>query len=61
VAADLDTNDDGTLDVMPWTAILDTVAVRDLDATDVTYAGTATLPATFDGARSRSGASYQAP
>ncbi len=34
---DLDTNDDGTFDVTPWTAILDSVAVNDGGSGDRTY------------------------
>lgn len=44
---DLDTNDDGIFDVMPWTAILDAVGVNDGGASDITYG--VTLASGFDG------------
>lgn len=34
---DLDTNNDGSFDVMPWTAVVDAVAVSDGGASDLTY------------------------
>lgn len=46
--ADLDTNDDGVLDVTPWTALRDAVAVHDGGASDLTY-GAPVLTAAFDG------------
>jgi hypothetical protein len=45
---DLDADDDGTLDATPWTRIVDSVAVSDGGATDVTYGGV-TLDPGFDG------------
>ena len=45
---DLDTDNDGTLDVMPWTSILDAVAVTDGGAGDLTY-GTPVLAPGYDG------------
>lgn len=45
---DLDTDDDGTLDVTPWTGISDSVAVSDGGAGDRTYS-TVVLTASFDG------------
>lgn len=45
---DLDTNDDGTLDVTPWTAIVDSVAVHDGGASDKMYANV-TLGVSYDG------------
>jgi uncharacterized protein len=44
VGNDLDTNDDGTLDVMPWSALADSVAVSDGGAGDRTYSTTVLLP-----------------
>ncbi|MEL7336984.1 MAG: hypothetical protein AAFN70_12360, partial [Planctomycetota bacterium] len=43
---DLDTNDDGTLDVMPWTSIIDSVALLETnDGTgDLVYSGTTVGP-----------------
>ena len=48
VLDDLDTNDDGTLDVTPWTTLLDAVAITDGGAGDRTYAAFA-LAAGYDG------------
>ena len=45
---DLDTNNDGTFDAMPWTRIVDEVAVSDGDAADLTYTSTVLGPF-FDG------------
>ncbi len=45
---DLDTNDDGVLDVTPWTRIVDAVAVNDGGATDLTY-GLPVLGVSYDG------------
>ncbi len=47
-AVDLDTNDDGTLDVTPWTTIVDAVGVQDNGATDKVYAATI-LAQNYDG------------
>ncbi len=47
ISDDLDTDDDGTLDVTPWTAILDDVAV--VDAGDLAYS-TSALDEAFDDA-----------
>jgi uncharacterized protein len=44
VGADLDTNNDGTLDLTPWSAVADTVAVSDGGAEDLTYADTVLAP-----------------
>lgn len=45
---DLDTNDDGVLDVTPWTEVVDAVAVGDGGTGDLTY-GTPTLGVSYDG------------
>ncbi|MCB1052288.1 MAG: endonuclease [Acidobacteria bacterium] len=45
---DLDTNDDGVLDVTPWTLIKDGVAVNDSDPGDQTYYSVVFTPG-FDG------------
>jgi len=45
---DLDTDNDGTLDTTPWTAIVDAVAVTDGGGTDRAY-GNVLLTAGFDG------------
>jgi hypothetical protein len=45
---DLDTDDNGVLDVMPFTALGDAIAVTDGGAGDLTYGGV-TLDAAFDG------------
>ncbi len=39
VGQDLDTNNDGVLDLLPWGSVLDAVAVTDLGAGDWMYAG----------------------
>ncbi len=45
---DLDTNEDGVLDVTPWSAVVDAVAVNDGGGSDLTY-GTPVLTAYYDG------------
>ncbi len=45
---DLDTNDDGVLDVRPWTNLVDSVAVSDGGSGDLTYSTTVLAPG-FDG------------
>ena len=45
---DLDTNDDGTLDVMPWSTVVDAVAVNDGGSGDLTY-GVPVLGPNYDG------------
>jgi hypothetical protein len=45
---DLDTDDDGVLDVTPWVAVIDDVAVYDGGGTDLTYS-TSTLGPNYDG------------
>ena len=45
---DLDTDDDGVLDVTPWTAIADAVSVNDGGAGDLTY-GVPALGPNYDG------------
>ena len=45
--ADLDTNNDGTFDVTPWTSLVDGVAVNDGTVGDRTYA--TTLGVAYDG------------
>ncbi len=50
VGDDLDTDDDGTFDVEPWTTIVDGVAIDDGGATDLHYA-TPVLDDSFDDAR----------
>ncbi|WKZ40141.1 MAG: ExeM/NucH family extracellular endonuclease [Anaerolineales bacterium] len=46
--ADLDTDNDGVFDTTPWDAIVDSVAVNDGGAGDITY-GTPTLGVAYDG------------
>ncbi len=48
VGDDLDTNNDGTFDSMPWTRIVDDVAVTDGGSSDQTYSSTVLGPF-FDG------------
>lgn len=45
---DLDTNNDGVFDVTPWDALVDSVAVNDGGAGDITYGGP-TLGVSYDG------------
>ena len=45
---DIDTDDDGTIDVELWFAIIDTIAIFDGDADDITY-GTTELYEFYDG------------
>ena len=45
---DLDTNDDGVFEAAPWTSIVDSVAVNDGGASDLTYAQAELTPG-FDG------------
>jgi len=52
IGDDLDTDDDGTLDLAPWSALVDAVAITDDGISDVTYAGDAVLSRTFDGGNS---------
>ncbi len=60
VATDLDTNDDGVLDVIPWTALVDSVAMTDLGAGDQTYGGV-TLTPSFDGGAFTPGGASRIP
>jgi hypothetical protein len=48
VGQDLDTNNDGTFDVTPWTRIVDDVATTDGGSSDITYSSTVLGPF-FDG------------
>ncbi|PIE89260.1 MAG: hypothetical protein CR997_12055 [Acidobacteria bacterium] len=45
---DLDTNDDGTLDITPWITLIDDVAINDGDLNDLAYS-TVVLTKDFDG------------
>lgn len=58
---DIDGNDDGTIDMEPWSAVADAVAVHDGGASDVTYAAPAVLTRTFDGASSVVGGASRIP
>ena len=60
VGDDLDTDNDGTLDSMPWTAVLDSVAVIDADSTDVTY-GAVMLTSALSGGTSTVGGASRIP
>jgi hypothetical protein len=46
---DLDSNDDGILNVIPWASILDGIGVRNGGATDLNYGGVPVLTIGFDG------------
>jgi hypothetical protein len=48
VGNDLDTDNNGTFDITPWTSIVDSIAINDGTAGDITY-GTTTLNNSFDG------------
>lgn len=45
---DIDTNDDGIIDYAPWSALVDSIAVNDGGAGDITY-GTPVLTVSYDG------------
>lgn len=49
VLDDLDTNDDGVIDVNPWASITDAISVHSGVGGDFTYAGTAQLVGGYDG------------
>jgi hypothetical protein len=51
LGADLDTNNDGVFDAMPWDSIVDSVAVNDGGVGDVTY-GVPSLGPNYDGVSS---------
>jgi predicted extracellular nuclease len=57
---DLDTNDDGVLDVTPWTSIADAVAVSDGGSGDNTYANVVLTPG-FDGVSFTPGGASRIP
>ncbi|GAB4574360.1 MAG: ExeM/NucH family extracellular endonuclease [Anaerolineae bacterium] len=57
---DLDTNNDGTLDSMPWSRIVDSVAVTDGGSSDRTYADTV-LAGGFDGVSFTPGGASRIP
>jgi predicted extracellular nuclease len=59
--ADLDTNDDGVLDVTPWSEITDAVAISDGGATDRTYGGAPVLAPGYDGAAFTPGGASRIP
>ncbi|MBZ0112383.1 MAG: endonuclease [Thermoanaerobaculia bacterium] len=59
VSADLDTNDDGTLDTTPWSQIDDSVAVR-YGAAELTYSSV-TLELDFDGGNTEVGGASRFP
>ncbi|MBN2549281.1 MAG: ExeM/NucH family extracellular endonuclease [Anaerolineales bacterium] len=60
VGSDLDTNNDGSLDVNPWTRLIDDVAVSDGDTGDRVYA-TTSLTASFDGGALTPGGASRIP
>ncbi|MEM6795561.1 MAG: endonuclease, partial [Acidobacteriota bacterium] len=61
VGDDLDAADDGVLDQVPWTAILDSVAVDGGVAGDHFYGAEIVLPAFFDGASFSPGGASRLP
>ena len=60
VGDDLDTNDDGTFETMPWTRIVDGVATTEGDAGDQTYA-LPVLAGNFDGVSFQPGGASRIP
>jgi hypothetical protein len=60
VGQDLDTDNDGVLDVMPWSGIVDAVAVSDGGATDRTY-GIPVLAPGFGGSAFAPGGASRMP
>lgn len=60
VGNDLDADDDGVLDVTPWTALVDSVAVSDGGASDRAYS-TVLLNATYDGGSFTPGGASRIP
>jgi len=57
---DLDTNDDGVLDITPWSALVDAVAVGDGGSSDLTY-GVPVLASGYDGVASTPGGASRIP
>ena len=57
---DLDTNDDGSFDVTPWTEISDAIAVNDGGTSDLTY-GIPVLSANYDGLEFTPGGASRIP
>ena len=57
---DLDTNNDGVIDVSPWTRVVDDVAVSDGGGSDITYSSTVLAPF-FDGDPFRAGGASRIP
>jgi uncharacterized protein len=60
VGSDLDPNDDGTLDLTPWTGLVDDVAVSDGGISDVAYSSTVLNPG-FDGVSFTPGGASRIP
>ena len=60
VGQDLDTNNDGVLDVTPWTQIVDSVATSDGGGSDHVY-GAVDLPPGFDGVGFQPGGASRIP
>jgi len=60
VGNDIDTNDDGVIDVTFWTRIVDTIATSDGGATDQVY-GTTDLAPGFDGNSFQPGGASRTP
>jgi hypothetical protein len=58
---DIDANDDGAIDFEPWQSVDDAIAITDGDASDLTYAGDATLAPSFDGSTFRVGGASRIP
>ena len=60
LGADLDTDNNGVFDVTPWTVIVDSIAINDGGATDVSYSTLILLP-NFDGNTNAVGGASRIP
>jgi hypothetical protein len=60
MGTDLDTNDDGTLDSMPWTSLVDSIGVTDAGAGDRNYSSVVLSPS-FDGGTLTPGGASRIP
>jgi len=60
VGTDLDTDDDGVLDSMPWTTLVDSISITDGGASDQTYSNVVLAP-NFDGSPFTPGGASRIP
>ena len=61
VGDDIDTDDDGTVDATPWSAIIDSVATVDDEVNDFAYAGAPALVGGLDGVSFQYGGASRIP